>query len=104
MNNGYGNMVPYAGCNTVPQINEQSYIENILRMNKGKKVEVFMSFADSGEWKDRIFKGIIEESGKDYIILSDPVTGNWYLLLIIYIDFIKFDEAINTSSSFYPNA
>ena len=28
---------------------EQSYIENILRMNKGKKCKVFASFPDSTE-------------------------------------------------------
>ena len=83
--------------------NEQSYIENILRLNRGKQVEVYMSFADAIEWKDRIFKGIIEQSGKDHIILSDPNTGNWYLLLLIYVDYIKFDENINTSDTFYPN-
>lgn len=82
--------------------NEQSYIENILRVNKGKKVSVYQSFADSGEWKDRIFTGIIEQSGRDHIILSDPTTGNWYLLLMIYVDFIKFDEEINTVEQFYP--
>lgn len=85
-------------------IDEQSYIENILRINRGKKVSVYQSFADAGEWKDRIFTGIIEQSGKDHIILSDPTTGNWYLLLMIYVDFIKFDENINTSEQFYPNS
>ena len=83
--------------------NEQSYIENILRLNRGKQVEVYMSFADALEWKDRVFKGIIEQSGKDHIILSDPNTGNWYLLLLIYVDYIKFDENINTSDTFYPS-
>ena len=82
---------------------EQSYVENILRLNKGKKVSVYQSFADAGEWKDRIFTGIIEQSGRDHIILSDPTTGNWYLLLSIYTDFIKFEESINTSQQFYPN-
>ncbi len=82
---------------------EQSYIENILRVNKGKKVSVYQSFADAGEWKDRIFTGIIEQSGRDHIILSDPTTGNWYLLLMIYVDFIKFDEEINTVEQFYPS-
>lgn len=62
-----------------------------------------MSFADAIEWKDKIFTGIIEQSGKDHIILSDPNTGNWYLLLLIYVDYIKFDEYINTSDTFYPN-
>ena len=82
---------------------EQSYIENILRVNKGKRVSVYQSFSDAGEWKDSVFTGIIEQSGRDHIILSDPVTGNWYLLLMIYVNFIKFDEEINTVQQFYPS-
>lgn len=74
---------------------EQSYIENILRMNKGKKVTIHMTFPDSEQFKDREFKGIIEQSGRDHIILSDPETGKWFLLLMIYVDFITFDEKIN---------
>lgn len=74
---------------------EQSYIENILRMNKGKKVTIHMTFPDSVEFKDREFSGIIEQSGRDHIILSDPSTGKWFLLLMIYVDFITFDEKIN---------
>lgn len=99
-NNNFQNLSPYQPTQT---LNEQSYVENILRLNRGKKVEVYMSFADSLEWKDRIFKGVIEQSGKDHIILSDPTTGNWYLLLLIYVNYIKFDEQINTSEIFYPN-
>lgn len=79
---------------------EQSYIENILRMNKGKQVTVHMTFPDSEQFKDREFKGIIEQSGRDHIILSDPSTGKWYLLLMIYVDFITFDEKINYITNF----
>ncbi len=82
---------------------EQSYIENILRLNKGKQVEIYASYPDSNEWRDRVFKGIIEQSGRDHIILSDPKTGNWYLILLIYVNFIKSDERIVSSSEFYPN-
>lgn len=120
MNNNYFKDFPgtplYVGNNQVPNQStapnytsnlipdEESYIENILRLNRGKKVSVYQSFADAGEWKDRIFTGIIEQSGKDHIILSDPTTGNWYLLLMIYVDFIKFEERINTSQQFYPQS
>src|SRR5574344_1277453 len=79
---------------------EQSYIENILRMNKGKKVTVHMTFPDSEQFKDREFSGIIEQSGRDHIILSEPSTGKWYLLLMIYVDFITFDEKINYIKNF----
>ena len=79
---------------------EQSYIENIIRNNIGKKVRVHASFSDSVEWRDRVFSGIIEQSGKDHIIISDPTTGKWYLLLLIYLDYVEFDEKINYIKSF----
>ena len=82
---------------------EQSYIENILRLNKGKKATIHMTFPDSIEYKDREFKGIIEQAGKDHIILSDPLTGKWFLLLMIYVDFITFEENVNYSNTFIPN-
>ncbi len=82
---------------------EQSYIENILRLNKGKQVRVHMTFPDSVEFRDREFVGIVEQSGRDHIILSDPKTGKWFLLLMIYVDFITFDEKINYSPEFVPN-
>lgn len=82
---------------------EQSYIENILRINRGKKVEVYMTFTDSNEWRDKVFSGIIEQSGRDHLILSDPSTGKWYLLQMIYLDYIKFEEPIKYSSEFLPS-
>ena len=79
---------------------EQSLIENILRLNKGKKVKVYASYPDSNEWKDRIYKGIIEESGRDHLILSDPSTGNWYLIRMLYVNFVEFGEKINYSPDY----
>lgn len=79
---------------------EQSYIENILRLNKGKKVRVYVSYPDSIEWKDKIYDGIIEEAGRDHLILSDPSTGKWYLLRMIYLNYVEFDERINYSHAY----
>jgi spore germination protein Q len=98
----------YAGNTPVPNMTsdmplEQSYIENILRLNKGKNVRVHMTFPDSNEFRDREFTGIVEQSGRDHIILRDPKTGTWELLLMIYVDFITFDEKINYSEEFIPN-
>lgn len=112
LSNGYNpstnfNTPPMSGGNVnvngeeyIP--NEQSYIENILRVNKGKKVSIYQSFADAQNWRDKVFTGIIEQSGRDHIILSDPITGKWYLLLMIYVNYIEFDEPINTVDQFYP--
>lgn len=73
---------------------EQSYIENILRLNRGKLATVYMTFENNREWNAKIFKGIIEAAGRDHIILSDPQTGKRYLLLMVYLDYITFDEEL----------
>ncbi len=73
---------------------QQSYIENILRHNKGKKVKAYVSFPDSKEWKDKIFEGTIEQAGRDHLIIRDPMNGHWYLILMIYLDYVEFDEKI----------
>ena len=83
---------------------EQSYIENILRLNRGKLATFYFSFPDSVEWRDKTFTGIIEAAGRDHIIISDPNTGKWYLLLMIYLNYVDFDEKINYNKEFYlPN-
>lgn len=74
---------------------EQSYIENILRLNKGKMVKAYVSFPDSTEWRNKIFEGRIEEAGRDHLIISNPNTGEWDLILMIYLNYVTFDERIN---------
>lgn len=73
---------------------EQSYIENILRNNIGKRVRAFVSFPDSVEWKDKIFVGTIEHARRDNLIINDPDSNNSYLILMIYLDYVEFDEKI----------
>lgn len=73
---------------------EQSYIENILRNNIGKKVRVHASFSDSIEWRDRVFVGLIERAGRDNLIINDIDNGKYYLILMIYVDFVEFDKKI----------
>ncbi|CAG9620076.1 spore coat protein GerQ [Sutcliffiella rhizosphaerae] len=73
---------------------EQSYVENILRLNRGKLATVYMTFENNREWNAKIFKGIIEAAGRDHLILSDPQTGKRYLLLMVYLDYITFDEEL----------
>lgn len=97
--------VPNMG--TVPTVSsnidiplEQSYIENILRLNKGKYGKFYVSFPDSIEWKDKIFTGVVEQAGRDHLIISDPSTGKWYLILMIYLNYVEFEENINYSPDF----
>lgn len=72
---------------------EQSYIENILRLNKGSHAKAYISFPDSVNWKDKIFDGIIEQAGRDHIVMSLD-DGRWVLVPMIYLDYVEFDEKI----------
>lgn len=80
---------------------EQSYIENIIRLNRGKMARFHVTVPGSIEWQDRVFNGIIEQAGRDHIIVSNPNTGEWYLILMIYLDFVTFEEPINYNKDFY---
>jgi hypothetical protein len=67
---------------------QQSYIENILRNNKGKKVKIYTSFPDSNEWKDKIFvKSDISARTWDFVDLNDEV-----LFSIVTCNFEDWDE------------
>ena len=74
---------------------EESYIENIIRLNRGKLATFYMSYSDSNEWRDRVYRGVIEAAGVDHIIISDPRDGKRYILLNIYLDWVEFNEEIN---------
>lgn len=90
---------PSSGGGATPS-QEQSYIENILRLNRGKLASVYMTFEGAKENNTKLFKGIIEAAGRDHLILSDPQTGMRYLLPLIYLDYVTFDEEIEYAPQF----
>jgi len=73
---------------------EQSYIENILRFNRGKRVKVYQTFEYNTEWPAKIFEGIIVEAGRDHLILANPEKDEYYLLLMVNLDYVEFDDPI----------
>ncbi|MFC0471656.1 spore coat protein GerQ [Halalkalibacter kiskunsagensis] len=73
---------------------EQSYIENILRLNRGKVGTFYFTYENNPEWNARIYRGRVEEAGRDHIILSDPETGQFFLLLMVNFDYATFDEEL----------
>ncbi|UOY91283.1 spore coat protein GerQ [Ectobacillus sp. JY-23] len=73
---------------------EQSYIENILRLNKGKQATVYMTYERGSSLGTQAYKGIIEAAGRDHLIISEPESGKRYLLLMIYLDYVEFPEEI----------
>ncbi|MGI6729449.1 MAG: spore coat protein GerQ [Bacilli bacterium] len=76
------------------QFFEQSFIENILRLNRGKTAVVYMNFEGS-QWGSKIFKGEILEAGRDHLILRDNQTNTTYLLLMIYLSYVTFEGDID---------
>ncbi|MFC3804307.1 spore coat protein GerQ [Cohnella sp. GCM10012308] len=79
---------------------EESYVENILRMNLGKVATLYMTYENNSEWNAKIFKGVLEAAGRDHIIISDPATGMRFLLLTLNLDYITFDEPLNYNLPF----
>lgn len=101
---GVGSSIESYSNQSIPQIikrvaTEQSYIENILRLNRGKLCSVHMTFSQGAQPQSRVFVGIIEGAGRDHIVLSDPDTGHRFLLLMVYLDYVDFPEEINY---YYP--
>lgn len=85
---------------TLPAI-EESYVENILRLNRGKLATFYMTYENNREWNAKIFKGVIEAAGRDHIVISDPATGMRFLLLMLNLDYVTFDGPINYEYPFH---
>lgn len=94
-----GTMFPTSPTQQIPGMLplEQSYIENIFRLNKGKLVTVYAMFDTvSAEGpRAQTFKGVVEAAGRDHLILSDPETGRRILLPMVYFGYAVFDEELD---------
>lgn len=74
---------------------EQTYVENILRVNVGKKGKFYFTYTGSTEWRDQSYTGIIEQAGRDHFIIKDPNSQKRYMLLNVYLLWAEFDEPID---------
>ena len=99
INNNMNSMNPIL-MNDDSLYKEESYIENILRMNKGKIGKFYCTFPDSNDWRDSVFNGTIEQAGRDHLIIRNPNTGKWYIILMIYLNYVEFDGEINYINNF----
>ena len=69
-----------------------NYLENILKNNKSKKIKVYCSFPNND---NKLFEGILEDLGNDYLIISEPSTGKWNIIMTNYLNYIEFEEHIS---------
>ena len=78
---------------------EESYIENILRLNRGKIGTFYFTIPSSevGETQGgstRVVRGAVVEAGRDHAIIAEADTTHTYLFPMIYFDFAEFDEPL----------
>ncbi|MEH6946971.1 spore coat protein GerQ [Bacillus sp. JJ634] len=103
MSSGPSFAVPVVPMGTGQQIPtgaiEESFIENILRFNKGKIGTFYFTYQGNNKWNSMVYHGRVETAGRDHIIISDPSTGKRYLLMMANLDWVEFGEQIN-----YPQA
>lgn len=93
MNNG--DFFPSKDFNNDTWFNTDNYLEDTLKLNTGKKAKFYVTIPTSKDNTDKIFEGILEKVGKDYVVISDPTGGKWYFVLLPYLTFISFDEMVN---------
>lgn len=74
---------------------EESYIENILRLNIGKPGTFYFTIPGAtGEnirGNTKIVRGVVVEAGRDHVILREAQTNHSFLFPMIYFDFAEFE-------------
>lgn len=63
-----------------------NYVDDYLKANINKEIEIHVSFSDSIEWRDSVFKGKLISVGKDYIVIQN--NSKKIVVWSIYIDYI----------------
>ncbi|GGL49794.1 spore coat protein GerQ [Sporolactobacillus putidus] len=85
-----------------PTFVEQSYIENILRLNLGKTATVYATFEGNTEWNAKKFTGTIEAAGRDHVIVVDRQTSVRYLIPMVFVNYFEFTEPLEYAYPFAP--
>ncbi|WP_236823101.1 spore coat protein GerQ [Bhargavaea massiliensis] len=79
-----------------PPQGEESYIENILRLNRGQPGTFHFSFEHGDrQTTSKSVRGFVEAAGRDHVILREARTDHRFLFPMIYFDYAEFDEELN---------
>ena len=71
--------------NSLYSFNTHHYVDEYLQNNINKDIEIHVSFSDSIEWRDKIFKGKLDTVGKDFIVIKN--SNSKTIIWSIYIDY-----------------
>lgn len=84
-------------------VREESYIENILRLNRGKPGTFYFTVPAAtsveGRGNTKVVRGVVEEAGRDHAVIRELSTDHHFLFPMIYFDFAEFDEHLNYLNS-----
>lgn len=75
--------------------NQPLYLDSFFPLNQGVRATFYLSFRDSIEWKDTIFKGRVEDSTGEYTVIREEQEGKRIFFWNKNIDYIIFEEARN---------
>ncbi len=71
----------------------QSIID-VLNNNKKKKATIYCAFPNNS---NKSFEGIIEDIHNNMIIINEPVSGKWVIIMMKYLNYIEFEEELDIS-------
>lgn len=71
------------------------YFDSFFPLKQGVKATFYLSFKDSIEWKDTIFKGRVEDSTNEYTLIREERDGKRIFFWNKNIDYIIFEEERN---------
>lgn len=92
-----GGAMPGVTSGTAPSMREESYIENILRLNRGKPGTFRFTIpeATGGATGNTVtVRGVVEAAGRDHAIIRELQTNHRFLFPMIYFDYAEFDEEL----------
>ncbi|MET1248597.1 spore coat protein GerQ [Sporolactobacillus sp. STCC-11] len=108
----YTTPVPQTGQPIVPGVPqvlplpfvEQSYIENILRLNLGKTATVYCTFEGNSQWNAKTFTGTVEAAGRDHVIIEDEETRVRYLIPMVFVNYFEFTGPLSYEYPYGPQS
>lgn len=92
-----GATMPQTGVTGAAVRGEESYIENILRLNRGKPATFHFTVPTAtggGNGNTVTVRGVVEAAGRDHAIIRELQTNHRYLFPMIYFDYAEFDEEV----------
>lgn len=71
---------------------ENSFVNAILKNAIGKEANFYFSYPDSIKWRDMMYEGKLMIVGEDYMVVREKKTGHNHVLLLLYLEFVVFEE------------